>query len=642
MGALYVGIVAFFALVAFRLVQLQVLVNPELASLAQKQFQKVGKVAPYRQPIYDRNREELAVSIPSSSVFARPRQIRAKRRTARALARVLGGTPARWLSRLDTQKPFIWIHRQLGAEASKKLAHLRLPGIFIESENKRIYPNGSLASQVLGFTDIDGNGLSGLELSLNRELLEKEAKFPLPRDGKGNPSYIDHRYISAEEARRGVYVTLDRRLQNAVEEELQKTLTETGAKTAYAVVMDPYTGEVFALGQVPGFDPNFARESSPSTYTNRFISHLYEPGSILKPLFAAEAIQAGLMTPETLVDCGMGKLQIGHETIHEAETHEKYGSIPLEQMIRVSSNVGAVRVALKLGPERMASALERFGLTARTGISLPGETSGAAKSDAFWKIPVQLATAGFGQGLAITPLQMVAAYAPFANGGYLVRPRILLRETSPNSGERLDVRRVLSPQTVAAMRHILGSVTEKGGTGVAAAIPGIHVAGKTGTAQKYEAGAGYGSGKYFTSFVGFLPAERPELLVGVMVDEPKSAYYAAQVAAPLFKRIAERGLQILDRVPKQPLVASRARPAIPVAAPAPVEPARAALVDVSAGKWVMPDLKGASLREALQTVGKVLSNVKVSGSGFLDTQQPKAGTVVGVDTVVSLHFSPAG
>ncbi len=648
LGFLYVCLAAFFLFVAFRLVQLQVLVNPVLAALAQKQFQKVGKVAPYRQPIYDRNREELAVSIPASSVFARPKLIRSKRKVARALSKILGGAPSRWMARLDTRKSFVWIHRQLGAETAKRLAKLNLAGVFIESENKRIYPNGPLASQVLGFTDIDGNGLSGLELSLNKELLEKETRFPLPRDGKGNPSYIDTKYISAEEAKGGVYVTLDRRLQHAVEEELQRAMDETGARAAYAVVMDPFNGEIFALGQQPGFDPNFASQTPSAAFTNRLLSHLYEPGSIMKPIFAAEAIQDGIMTPETLVDCGQGKLVIGRDTIHEAEARDQFGIIPLEQVIRFSSNVGAVKVAQALGAKRLQGALDRFGLTARTGISLPGETTLQSKAAGFWKVPIQLATAGFGQGISVTPLQIVAAYAPFANGGYLVRPKILLRETLQGGNARMEAKRILTSKTIQAMRRILLSVTEeKGGTGVGVRLPGIRVAGKTGTAQKYEQGIGYGGGKYFSSFIGFLPAEQPELLVGVMVDEPKGKFFSAETAVPLFRRISERSLQILDKVPKQRILAAAdgkkaLLPLSPATLTAAVASETAPMVDVSEGKWIMPDLKGVSVREALRSIGRYLGNVKVSGSGYLDSQAPKPGSVVGTESAVALHFSPTG
>lgn len=642
LGFVFVTFVAVFALVAFRLVQLQIIVNPALEALAERQFQKIGKKSPYRLPIYDRNREELAVSIPASSVFARPRLIRKKRYAARVLAKVLGESPSHWLQKLTSDKPFVWLHRKLSEDLAKRLAHQNLPGIFIEPENKRIYPNGELAAPVLGFTDIDGNGLSGLELSLNEELLQKESKIPFLRDGRGNPSYIDSKYLPPDDGTAGVYTTIDRRLQHAVEEELDRSIQETGARAVMAVVMDPFTGEIFALGQRPTFDPNRANQFPSNLWTNRFISHLYEPGSTMKVLLAAEAIQDGLMTAKTPIDCENGQIFFGKRKIGEAESDHRYGILPLEKVIRYSSNVGAVKVAEALGVDRVRSTLDKFGLTSRTGISLPGEAVSAPKGDDYWK-PIFLATVGFGQGVSVNPLQMVSSFAPFANGGYLVRPRILMRENVPH--EHLEVRRVLAPSTVQAMREILVGVTEeKGGTGVAARIADVRIAGKTGTAQKYEPGVGYDSKKYFSSFIGFLPAEQPELLIGVMVDEPRKTFYASQVAAPLFKRIAERSLQILDKIPKRSInqkVAASVVPAHPIVQ----KPEPAPQLDVSTtpdGKWVMPDLKGASMRDALRSIGKYMGNVKISGNGYLESQSPKAGTVVSSHSAVILHFSPAG
>lgn len=637
LGIVYVGFVLYLGFVGFRLVQLQVLVNPELEALAQKQFEKVGKTSPHRLAIYDRNREELAVSIPSSSIFARPRLIPHKGRVARGLAAVLGGTPQKWLKKLETQKPFVWIQRQVGEDLAKQLSRKNLPGIFVEAENKRTYPNAGLASQVLGFTDIDGNGISGLEHTLNEELLKQGTKFTWARDGKGNPSYLSKKYFREDDGETGVYITLDRRLQHALEEELDRAMEETGAKAVLATVMDPFTGEIFALGQRPGFDPNEVGNYPASAFTNHVISHLYEPGSTIKVLMAAEAIQQGVLTAKSPIDCENGSMTFGNIKIKEAESSHRYGVLPLEKVIKFSSNVGAVKVAQALGTDRVRATLDKFGLTRKTGVNLPGEATSAPRGDKYWK-PIFLATVGFGQGISVTPLQMTAAFAPFANGGYLVRPRILLRENV--SEERLEVRRVLTPGTVQTMKQMLVSTTEEKGTGVLAAIPQIKVAGKTGTAQKYEAGTGYQSSKYFSSFIGYLPADRPELLISVFIDEPKKPFYASQVAAPLFRRIAERALQILDRLPKQTIVHSETARRDTVFPPG--APAKVVFQPASEGKWVMPDLSGLSMREALRAVGKHLSHVKVSGNGYLQDQSPEKGTIVSSETVVSLNFAPAG
>lgn len=634
----FVAFFAFFGFVGFRLVQLQVLSNADLEALAEKQFQKVGRTSPHRLAIYDRNREELAVSVPASSVFVRPRLITDKHRVSRGLAEVLGGEASKWLKRIDSPKPFVWVQRQIPEEKAQLLIRKRLPGIFLEKENKRLYPNGSLAAHMLGFTDVDGNGISGLEMTLNDELLRKSAPFSIARDGKGNPSYIGKKYFREDDGETGVYVTLDRRLQHAVEEELDRALEETKGRSILAVVMDPFTGEIFSLGQRPTFDPNRAGDFSAELFTNRLISHLYEPGSTMKVIMASEALQQGLMSSRTPIDCEKGQMKFGKNKIREAESSHIYGVIPLEKVIRVSSNIGAVKVAQTLGSDRVRAALEKFGLTRKTGIALPGEVSAQPRGDKYWR-PIFLATVGFGQGVSVTPLQMVSAFAPFANGGYLVRPRVLLRENI--SDERLEVRRVLTPSTVQTMRQILLGVTEsKEGTGTLARIPNIRVAGKTGTAQKYESGSGYQSKKYFSSFIGFLPADRPELIVGVFVDEPKAPFYASQIAAPLFRRIAERSLQILDRLPKTHI--SHADAAGNSRAFFADPPARVTLQEVAPGKWVMPDLKGLSMREALRAVGQHVDKIKVEGQGYLKDQAPAKGALLTPDSVVMLQFSPSG
>lgn len=625
-----IGLVACLVLILLRLVQLQVFPNADLNSIAQRQFQKLSTVSQPRLAIFDRNREELAISIPASSLFARPRQISNKKRVAIQIARILGGTPEKWYQRMDVSKPFVWLQRHLSDDQAKRIARLNILGIYVQTESKRVYPNGPLASHVLGFTDIDGNGISGLELTLNEELLQKSSKHILQRDGRGTPSYVDSKYFRSDDGKTGVYITLDRRLQHVVEEELERAMEETGARTIMAIVMDPFTGEIFAMTQRPTFDPNTPGKSLPELFTNQMISYLFEPGSTMKVLLAAEAIETQLMQPSTLIHCENGSLQIGGSRIGEAEADHHFGLIPLEQIVALSSNVGAAKVAQKLGVERVQEAIDRFGLTRKTGIRLPGETTAPPKDDSFW-VPLFLATVGFGQGIAVTPLQMVAAFAPFANGGYLVRPRILLRENLTDTG--FEVSRVLSSNTVDKVKKILVSATEmKDATGRLARVSSIQVAGKTGTAQKYQEG-GYNNQKYFSSFIGFLPAQRPELLVGVLVDEPKWPYYASKVAAPLFSRIAERSLQVLNRVPK--LIVSKHSKKKP-----PKETALPKLISITSSSWLLPDLNGLSKREVIEVMEELASQLILSGYGFVKTQFPEPGAVVSLDSRIDIRFAP--
>lgn len=614
----------FFLFISFRLVQLQILNDALLDQLAQRQFQRLERKAPFRRAILDRNGEELAVSITANSVYARPPRIRNKRRTARILGSIFGVTPNIYLNKLRGDKPFVWIQRQVTEDVAKKLADHHLAGIYVEPESKRLYPNGMLAANVLGFTDIDGKGLAGLELTLNDKLVEPPSRYTFFRDGRGKPSYIDSHYGGKGT---NLLLTLDRRLQFMVEEELQTALEETGARATMAIVMDPNTGEILAMGQRPTFDPNKFTQFPNHLYSNRLISHLFEPGSTFKVLVAAQAMDKGLLRRGSLIDCGHGVIQFGNKMIGEAESDHQFGWLPLEKVLRYSSNVGAVRIAQKLGVKGMRELIEKYGFTRKTGIELPGESVSAYKEDSTWT-PIFLATVGFGQGISVTPLQMMTAYAAFANGGYLIRPYIF-------EGRGSMERAVLSPKTVDTINDILVSAVEdKAGTGARARIEGIRVAGKTGTAQKYDGERGYDGKKYFSSFIGFLPAERPELLIGIMIDEPKWQYYASQVAAPLFKRIAQRSIQILDRIPRRLIAESDQSP------PLLSQPDRKAeKIETKDGKWIMPDLTGLSMREVLG-FGKHFDNIQFHGNGYVKSQVPNPGSDIPKEKPVILYFSP--
>lgn len=639
LAVIFAGVVVGFALVCLRLVQLQVLGNQALQDLAKRQFMKSAKTAPYRLPIFDRNGEELAASIPSSSAYARPKLMRDKYGVAKSLARILGGHHRMWLSKLRGERPFVWLKRQMDVGTSRRIAALNLEGVFLEQENKRVYPNGSLAAHLLGFTDIDGHGIAGVEMSLNQELIVESDVTEGMKDGHGKPSYIASRSPKQEE-RSGIFLTIDRRIQHVVEEELEQTLQSTGAKAAMGIVLDPFTGEILALGQTPAYDPNEFSRAPEANLVNRLVSHRFEPGSTIKVLFAAEAIQDGIMNANTPVNCEGGKIKVGDVTVTEAETDHQYGVIPLRRVIRHSSNVGAVKVAQALGAERMISTMNRFGLTSKTNVGLPGENSALPKPPSWFK-SVNLASAGFGQGISTTPLQMAASFAPFANGGFWVRPKLLLDETAPKKDERLDIRRVLSLKTVEVMRSMLTEVTEEeGGTGKEARVPGIRVAGKTGTAQKAEPGIGYKAGSYYSSFIGFLPADRPQFLIAVMVDEPKKPYYGSVVAAPTFRRIAERSLQILGKTPRKTIAQNNPNNSETAVTVLPSAPAPT-LEGGEDGKWIMPNLAGVSLREAMSLVGPHVSNFTIQGSGYLTGQSPDAGTVITSQTAVRLSFSPA-
>ncbi len=371
LGFVFISFLAFSFLVVFRLVQLQVLPNEDLQSLAQRQFNRTDKKAPFRLPIYDRNHEELAVSVPVSSLYAHPKKIKSVKSTARLLAKHLGGSPSKWIQKLDKKKSFVWLQRQMSEAKAQQIKNLQIPGMGIESENKRIYPNGQLASHVLGYTDIDGNGLSGIELSLNQILLEEKTKQRRPKDGRGNTSYIERKSASEQTSGSGINLTLDRRIQSLVEHELELVKTETKAKSVMAVVMNPQNGEILALAQRPSFDPLSPSLASKDAHQNKLVQALYEPGSTLKVLFAAEAIEENILKPDSQLDCGNGKVKVGNTVISESDKKHSHASLSLEKVIAYSSNVGAVRVAQKLGAQGASELMQRFGLTKKQVLRFP-------------------------------------------------------------------------------------------------------------------------------------------------------------------------------------------------------------------------------------------------------------------------------
>lgn len=620
LAIVYLSLIAFLGVVVLRLVKLQLLKNPVLASLAEKQFQKIDRKSAYRLPIWDRNHVELAVSVPSSSIFARPKLIKNRRQTAYLLSIYLGGEG--WYKKLDPRKNFVWIKRQVSDEVAKKIEAKNIEGIFIEAENKRSYPSGMLASQLLGFTDVDGNGLSGLEFSLNEELLEQASKQKVLRDGKGNPTYFWDTF-QKDSDKKGVTLTLDRRLQHLIEFELDKTLADTKAQKVLAAVMDAKTGEIYALAERPSFDPNNFGQYAKTRYQSSLVSSLYEPGSTFKTLFAAEAIEQQLLTPESKIDCEDGNFKIGNKRIREAEVSHNLGVIPLKDVIAFSSNIGAVKVIQKLGVAKAQALLEKFSFYEKLDLGLSGEAFMGQKKENFWQ-PFNVASLGFGQGISVTPLQMLASYTVFTNKGQYVKPTLFLQKQENTH------RRLFSEETIKKMNSILIKVVSEG-SGQNAKVAGVSVAGKTGTAQKYDPQKGYEGKKYFSSFLGYLPAEEPELLLGVWVDEPKNAYYGSQVAAPLFKKIAELSLQVLNKYPKLPEYA---------AAPDLKLTVKEETVAEAVAENTMPNLGGLSVREAIEKISKLNLPYKIVGEGYLNKQVPIPGSEIPKNKQVLLYFAP--
>ncbi|HZP42702.1 MAG TPA: penicillin-binding transpeptidase domain-containing protein [Candidatus Binatia bacterium] len=638
-----------FALLVVRAVDLAVLRGPALARLAAMQHRQRIELMPHRGPIVDRNGESLALSVDVPSVYLRPREFRGQEARIPALAAALH-VPARAVrAKIDRGQPFVWLARHVLPREAEAVERLALRGVYTVAEARRFYPHGSLAAHVLGFVGVDSQGLEGIESRLDRVIRGEPQYLHVDRDARGRE--ISTNGVQAPPAQgERVELTIDAAIQDATEKELAAGVAAAKAVAGAAVVLDPRTGEVLALANYPTYNPNEAADPrtvarDPQWHArvrNRAISDFYEPGSTFKAILAAAAIEEKIVTPSEMFNCENGRFQVGKWTIHDSHPH---GWLSFAEVIQYSSNIGAAKVGERLGRERYYRYLRSFGFGEKTGIELRGETPGLLHPAETWA-RIDLATHSFGQGVSVTPIQMAAAFAAIANGGQLMRPYLVRRIVAPTGEVTLEnepvlVRRVVSPRTAAIVTELLRRVVEeKGGTGSKARVEDFPVAGKTGTAQKVNAHTGGYSSKRIGSFVGFVPADDPRLVILVMIDEPTTSSYGGIVAAPVFRGIAVAGLKHLGVEPATPAVqlvdavppAERRAPAPAAAAPASAEP----LPDPNG----TPSFLGLSLREALLRAQTSGWDVEVTGTGYVAQQVPPPGTPLAADRRLALRLAP--
>jgi len=545
------GLAAAFVVVAGQLVHLQVLNAPGLATRARSQQQQTIRLAGDRGTITDRNGVILAKNMDVPSLFADPSAVADPKSTARALAGVLPASARTLERRLNAGgRHFAWLHRKLDPALAERVMALGLPGVHQVPESRRFYPKGQLLGQILGFAGMDNHGLSGVEQAFDPLLKGGEVAYVVERDALGR-----HLFAADADFRRPVHgadltVTIDEAIQYHVERELDRVMASSRAEGAEALVMDPETGEILAMAVRPGFDPNRIGRYAPEDLRNRLITDPYEPGSTLKVFLAAAALDEGVVTLEEVIDCEQGVLPLRGGALHD---HEPMGELSFAEVLTRSSNIGAAKVGMRLGADRLYAALRNFGFGERSGIELPGESPGVLPPVRRWS-GRSLPSVSIGQELMVTPLQLATAAAAVANGGWLVRPHLVKQVDGPKGAERTAPerrRRVVSAATAARLREALVGVTGPDGTAPNAAVPGYRVAGKTGTAQKAaEDRPGYAPGKFVASFVGMVPAENPRLVILVVVDEPKGLHYGGSVAGPVFREIARPVLAYLGVPPR--------------------------------------------------------------------------------------------
>lgn len=615
---------ALFALLAGRVAQITVIEGPTLGDKAARQHtQRVSTLA-QRGEIVDRHGEPLALTRESVAVWARPKQLTSTPAPLMAMARLLDQPPAAIAEKVAVSAPFVWLDRQVPLDRWGEIERLGLAGVGSEPARQRIYPQGPVAGQVLGFLGIDGQGLEGVERSLDAELRGEVEALDVERDARGRRMAVEDGWGPLPRVGSRVELTIDAALQEVAETELEKAVEEFGAVAASAVVLVPYTGEVLAMATVPRFDPNRFGEASAQALRNRSITDSYEPGSTFKVILAAEALEAGVVAPEDRIFCEEGRYQVGNREIHDSHPH---GLLSFADVIAQSSNIGSAKIAEKLGRDRFGAALERFGFGRKTGVDLPGEVQGLLAPASAWR-RINLVTTAFGQGIAVTPLQLARAFAAIANGGLLLRPYVVRRIVEEDgriryTGRPHVERRVIAEETALRLTEILRRVVESG-TGKLARIDGVAVAGKTGTAQKVDSRTKrYHPRDRMSSFVGYLPAEDPELVVLVVVDSPKKkSTYGGVVAAPVFRRIAEYAL---DR-----RGSTRSSVPYPAARPVPLlQPVFIALEVPAAHDGAAPSFIGLGMRDALVRAQQGGWRVRVEGSGYVTAQDPPPGAFAG-------------
>lgn len=540
-----------FVALASRLFVVQIVKAPAYARLASDQRERIITFAPRRGTIFDRTGQTLALSVEMQTVFADPSLVEDPHREARALAPILDIDAGELTRKLRGTRPgsqFEYLQRQVPPDIARKIKALELPGIAMKPEAKRIYPNGALASHVLGFVNgFDQKGASGIELEYEDILQGRPGRMVLEEDPAGRALPQTEFTYERPHPGRALYLSLDKDLQYFSELTLDEAVKRYDADAGTAIVMRPGTGEILALANAPDFDPNAPGKSQPETWRNRAVTDMYEPGSAYKIVTTSAALEEDVVTPRTSFVVP-DAFNYSDRVFNDSHSHPTE-KMTVAEIIQQSSNVGTIKIGLELGGEKLDYYVRRFGFGARTGLDFPGESKGIVIDRSDWSGST-IATIPIGQGIAVTPLQMAAAYSTIANEGVWTEPK-LLYATMDDAGKVKSssspaTRRIVSRQTATQVARILEGVVEKG-TGIAAQIPGYRVAGKTGTAQKPLPTGGYGN-SYVGSFAGFAPARDPQIVVIVVLDEP-SPIWGGSTAAPTFRTIAEFALRHLGVPP---------------------------------------------------------------------------------------------
>jgi cell division protein FtsI (penicillin-binding protein 3) len=619
--------------VAVRAGQLQILQHEELSRLARQQYLRDVRVPARRGHIYDRNGKSMAISVDVPSVYANPSRIEDPRRAANVLARELGVNLDQIYHRLASDKLFVWLKRQVTPKVAERIRSLELPGIYLTRESKRFYPNRELAGHVLGFTGVDGGGLEGLESSYDDNLAGEPQVIPAVRDARGHSVLgggLDPEGLASGDNLR---LTLDLQIQHVAEDALARELRKSKAVSGTAVVLDVETAEVLAMAVAPGFNLNEATSVAADLRRNRAITDVFEPGSTTKPFVVAAALETGVAEPGDTFYCEEGAYELAGHTIRDSHP---YDVLDLTTIIQKSSNICTAKIAKVMGKRTLYETYKDIGFATKAGIRFPGEAKGLMADWKKWT-GIGLATISFGQGIATSTLQLAASYRVLAAKGVYKAPKLVLSVERPDGvvafTEAGRERRVFSEETVARVLPMMEKVVGPGGTGWRAAVPGYRVAGKTGTAQKIDpVSRGYSSDLYLAIFAGFVPANDPQVVIVVMVDEPEGAHTGGAVAAPVFADIAESAMRQLRILPSPALMSqkktkTRAGGSAEEVVVKPAWEDRDFRVKPMKKSERLPSFEGLSARQSVERFASLGLDIdlELDGSGQVVSQEPKAG-----------------
>jgi len=654
------GLVAWMAIVGARLAQLQISQHDELSTRAKNQQLGAVETSPTRGLLLDRQGREIARSVDTESFNADPREIENVNETARRISAVTNQKRDELIAKIreakDSNKKFIWLIRRLDLETASKLDAMALDGVYSRKEPKRYYPNDGLAAHVLGFVGTDEIGLSGVEQFYNEKIRGEGGKVYLERDGSPERRVFDSYEVQPHPGQT-VVLTIDQSIQYRTEQALFAAVARSNAKSGTAIVMDPHTGEILALANAPAFDPNEPGNEPPEVRTNWALQNIYEPGSTFKVVAYSAAIDKGLVTPDDKIDCQMGQITVAGRLIHD---HKPFGVLTISDALAQSSNVGAIKLGLLVGNESMYDYAKRLGFGSKTGIDLPGESGGIFRPLRRWQ-PSSIGSIAMGQEVGVTPLQMATAYSVIANGGSWVKPHVV-REMRSADGSivfqaKTELRPALKAETVEKLRGMMEGVTLHG-TARKAQVEGYTAAGKTGTAQKIDPKTHtYSATKYIGSFVGFAPANNPAVVIIVVIDEPRGAYHGGDVAAPVFREIAEQILPELSVTPdvetKTQLIAENRK-----TSPQEIQDdeQRAATLPTIAKNFsngsrevvfapatkrgaLMPDLRGQSVKDVMRMCSQLGLNLEAKGTGRAISQYPSVGAELASGQTVRVEFA---